>query len=84
MRKLPGTICRAKVYNADAPQRRAVLQAVRRRVDISLQEEWGERAPRSQIVVIGAHDGIDPTMLCHQFNLTVVPNQGGGAIVPPR
>ena len=40
MRKLPGTIYRAKgvVYNVDAPQRRAVLQVVCRRVDILLQE----------------------------------------------
>ncbi len=84
MRKLPGTIYRAKgvIYNADAPQRRAVLQVVGRRVDISLQGEWGERAPRTQIVVIGAPDGIDPTMLGHQFNMTVAPNQEGRAIVP--
>src|SRR5208337_1628678 len=36
MRKLPGTVYRAKgvVYNADAPHRRAVLQVVGRRVDI--------------------------------------------------
>ena len=86
MRRSPGTIYRAKgvVYNADTPQRRAVLQVVWGWVDISLQEEWGERAPRTQIVVIGTPYGIDPTMLCHQFSLTVVPNQGGGAIVPPQ
>jgi G3E family GTPase len=85
MRKLPGSVYRAKgvVYNSDAPHRRAVLQVVGRRVDISLQEEWGERAPRTQIVVIGAPNGIDPTMLGHQFNMTIVPNQGGAAIVSP-
>src|SRR5271169_6074288 len=45
MRKLPGTVYRAKgvVYSADTPQRRAVLQVVGRRVDISLQDEWGGR-----------------------------------------
>lgn len=45
MRKLPGSIYRAKgvVYLTDAPQRRAVLQVVGRRVDISLQEEWTAR-----------------------------------------
>ena len=55
MRKLPGTVYRAKgvVYTTDAPQRRAVLQVVGRRVDISLQDEWGGRTPRTQIVVIG-------------------------------
>ncbi|MGA2786374.1 MAG: GTP-binding protein [Verrucomicrobiota bacterium] len=73
MRKLPGTVYRAKgvVYCTDAPRQRAVLQVVGRRVDISLQDEWGERTPRTQIVVIGAADRIDPVMLQQQFNLTV-------------
>ncbi|HVO99157.1 MAG TPA: GTP-binding protein [Bryobacteraceae bacterium] len=65
MRKLPGTVYRAKgvVYCTDAPHRRAVLQVVGRRVDISLQEEWGERARRTQIVAIGAAGGIDASLL---------------------
>ena len=73
MRKLPGTVYRAKgvVYSADAPQQRAVLQVVGRRVDITLQDEWGERTPRTKIVVIGAPNGIDPAMLGHQFNLMI-------------
>ncbi len=38
LRKLPGSIYRAKgfIYSTDAPHRRAVLQVVGRRVDISL------------------------------------------------
>src|SRR5690349_13791690 len=65
MRKLPGTVYRAKgvVYTTDAPQRRAVLQVVGRRVDISLQDEWGLRVPRTQIVAIGAAGGIDASLL---------------------
>jgi G3E family GTPase len=65
MRKLPGTVYRAKgvVYTTDAPQRRAVLQVVGRRVDISIQEEWGQRAPRTQIVAIGAAGSIDASLL---------------------
>ncbi|HME73059.1 MAG TPA: GTP-binding protein [Myxococcota bacterium] len=65
MRKLPGTVYRAKgvVYTTDAPQRRAVLQVVGRRVDISIQEEWGQRAPRTQIVAIGAAGSIDVSLL---------------------
>jgi hypothetical protein len=60
MRKLPGTVYRAKgVYSTDAPRRRAVLQVVGRRVDISIQEEWGEREPRTQIVAIGAAGSLD-------------------------
>jgi G3E family GTPase len=65
MRKLPGSVYRAKgvVYTTDAPQRRAVLQVVGRRVDISIQEEWGERAPRTQIVAIGAAGSIDASLM---------------------
>jgi G3E family GTPase len=69
MRKLPGTIYRAKgvVYASDAPQRRAVLQVVGRRVDISVQEEWGERTPRTRIVAVGAAGGVDPSLLQKTF-----------------
>jgi len=65
LRKLPGTIYRAKgvIYTADEPQRRVVLQVVGRRVDISLQDEWGQRVPRTQIVVIGAAGSIDANLL---------------------
>ncbi len=69
LRKLPGSVYRAKgvVHSSDAPRRRAVLQVVGRRVDISIQEEWGERAPRTQIVAIGAAGGIDATLLEKTF-----------------
>jgi len=69
MRKLPGDVYRAKgvIYTTDAPQRRAVLQVVGRRVDISLQDEWGQRAPRTQIVAIGAAGGIDASLLEKTF-----------------
>jgi G3E family GTPase len=69
MRKLPGTVYRAKgvVYTTDAPQRRAVLQVVGRRVDISLQDEWGQRVPRTQIVAIGAAGSIDASLLEKTF-----------------
>jgi G3E family GTPase len=65
MRKLPGNVYRVKgvIYTADAPQQRAVLQVVGRRVDISLQDEWGERSPRTQIVAIGAVGSIDACLL---------------------
>ena len=70
MRKLPGSVYRAKgvVYCSDAPKRRAVLQVVGRRVDVSLQEEWGERAPRTRIVAIGAAGGIDAGLLERTFD----------------
>ena len=69
MRKLPGTVYRAKgvVHSTDAPQRRVVLQVVGRRVDISVQDEWGERAPRTQIVAIGAAGSIDASLMEKAF-----------------
>ena len=65
MRKLPGSVYRAKgiVHTTDAPQRRTVLQVVGRRVDISIQDHWGQRTPRTQIVAIGAAGSIDPGLL---------------------
>src|SRR5579872_2428985 len=70
MRKLLGTVYRAKgiVYSTDAPQRRAVVQVVGRRVDISIQEEWGQRAPRTQIVTIGAAGSIDASLMERAFS----------------
>jgi G3E family GTPase len=69
LRKLPGNVYRAKgvIYSVDAPKRRAVLQVVGRRVDISIQEEWGQRAPRTQIVAIGAAGSLDPSVLEKTF-----------------
>ena len=68
-RKLPGNIYRAKgvVYTSDTPDRRAVLQVIGGRVDISIDEEWGRRIPRTQIVAIGAADGIDARLLGETF-----------------
>ena len=70
-RKLPPDIYRAKgvIYSSDVPERRAVLQVVGKRVDISLQDAWGERTPRTQIVVIGAAGGIDAAALRAQLEM---------------
>jgi G3E family GTPase len=70
LRKLPGTIYRAKgfICSTDAPLRRAVLHVVGRRVDVSLQDEWGQREPRTQIVAIGAAGSIDATLLEETFS----------------
>ena len=81
MRKLPGSIYRAKgvVYLTDAPQRRAVLQVVGRRVDISLQEQWGDRAPHTQIVAIGAAGSIDADLLeASVTSCMSAPSRGSG------
>ena len=67
--KLPENIYRAKgvVYSSDVPDRRAVLQVVGKRVDISLHDEWGDRPPLTQIVAIGSRDGIDASALQDRF-----------------
>jgi G3E family GTPase len=77
VRKLPPDIYRAKavIYTSDAPERRAVLQVVGKRVDISLQDDWGERTPRTQLVVIGAAGGIDAAALRAQIEMAQAPNQ---------
>jgi G3E family GTPase len=75
LRKLPGNVYRAKgvVYTTDVPLRRAVLQVVGRRVDISIQEEWGQRAPRTQIVAIGAAGSLDASLLEKTFASCIAP-----------
>jgi G3E family GTPase len=75
MRKLPGTVYRAKgiIHTTDAPQHRAVLQAVGRRVDISIQDQWGQRQPRTQIVTIGSAGSIDAGLLEGTFAACISP-----------
>ncbi len=67
--KLPVNIYRVKgiIYSSDVPDRRAVLQVVGRRVDISLDEPWGERSPTTKIVVIGAASVLDKEGLRDRF-----------------
>jgi G3E family GTPase len=72
-RKLPASIyrCKGVIHSADEPGRRAVLQVVGKRVDISLENEWGERTRRTQIVAIGAHGTMDGDKLREQFDRCV-------------
>ena len=72
-RELPASIYRCKgiVYVADAPERRAVLQAVGRRVEVSLLDEWDGRTPRTQIVAIGAPGSIDADDLRKRFDACI-------------
>ena len=68
-RKLPASIyrCKGVIHSADEPNRRAVLQVVGKRVDISIENEWGVREPGSRIVAIGAADGVDARLLEAMF-----------------
>lgn len=72
---LPSTIYRAKgvIYLADMPEAQAVLQMVGRRASLTLQEEWGEKTPHNEIVMISTHGGIDPENLRHEFTMCETP-----------
>ena len=69
-RKLPASIyrCKGVIHSADEPSRRTVLQVVGKRVDLTLENEWGERTPRTQIVAIGAHGALDGAALRETFD----------------
>ena len=73
MRRLPGTIYRAKgiVYSSDFPNQRVILQVVGRRVDISLENDWGNRKPGTMLVFIGAAGGFEVEDIANRLNMTV-------------
>ena len=75
--KLPAGVYRAKgvIAASEAPERRGVLQVVGKRVDVSFDGEWGEQAPSTRIVAIGAAGTIDPGDLEKHFR----PLSGGRA-----
>jgi G3E family GTPase len=66
---LPASIYRCKgiVFTAESPEKRLAIQSVGRRTEISELDKWGDRAPRSQIVAIGAPNSIDAAELTKQF-----------------
>ena len=57
-----------RILNGDAPERRAVLQVVGKRVDLTLENEWGDRTPRTQIVAIGAYGTLNDASLREKFD----------------
>ena len=69
VRSLPASIyrCKGVIHSSDAPTRRSILQAVGKRVDLTLDSEWGNRPAHTQIVVIGAHGAVDTVSLQKRF-----------------
>jgi G3E family GTPase len=67
--RLPATVYRAKgvIYTSDSPDRRAVLQVVGKRVDLTLDDAWGARERRTRIVLIATAGGIDAQDLQARF-----------------
>ena len=68
-RRLPASVyrCKGVVHTAEEPGRRVILQVVGKRVDISIGDEWNG-PPRTRIIAIGAHDGVDGAVLHEAFD----------------
>ena len=68
--RLPVNIyrCKGVIQSADSPARRVVLQVVGKRVDLTLENDWGSRTRRTQIVAIGAYGTLDGEALREKFN----------------
>ena len=69
-RQLPASIyrCKGVVHTAEEPGRRVILQVVGKRVDIAVGDEWNDSEPRTRIIAIGAHDGVDGASLRRVFD----------------
>ena len=69
-RKLPASVyrCKGVVHAAEEPGRRVILQVVGKRVDIAVGDAWHGREPRTRIIAIGAHDGVDGAALREVFD----------------
>ena len=69
-RRLPASVyrCKGVVHTAEEPGRRVILQVVGKRVDIAVGDEWNGREPRTRIIAIGAHDGVDGASLGEVFD----------------
>ena len=68
--RLPVNIyrCKGVVHSAEEPDRRTVLQVVGKRVNVSLDKEWGRDPPRTRIVAIGAPGALDRESLQQRFD----------------
>ncbi|NYT34997.1 MULTISPECIES: CobW family GTP-binding protein [Rhizobium] len=68
-RKLPASVYRCKgiIHVAEEPGRRVILQVVGKRVYIAVGDKWNGEEPRTRIVAIGAHDGVDAVALRQVF-----------------
>ena len=60
--------CKGIVLSIEVPDRRVIFQAVGRRVDIAMEDPWGNRIPRTQVVAIGAKGAVEKSTLEAIFN----------------
>jgi G3E family GTPase len=77
--ELPASVVRAKgtVHLASHPQQRAVMHVVGRRAELCLDVPWGDQAPSTGLVLIGAGEPLPPQHLEQLFRACEVePGQG--------
>ena len=69
-RRLPAGVyrCKGVVHTADEPGRRVILQVVGKRVDLAVEDEWADREPRTRLIAIGSHEGMDDASLHQAFD----------------
>jgi G3E family GTPase len=75
--RLPETVYRAKgiFFLADAPGQKGILQVVGKRASLTLsQDGWGDEAPHSQLVVIGAEGAVDGDSLNRRMEACLAVN----------
>ena len=72
--ELPKSIYRAKgvIQLQEMPDNRMILQMVGKRASLTLAGEWGDEPPRTQIVMIASHGGLDVEALRTQLEACVV------------
>jgi G3E family GTPase len=70
---LPETVYRAKgiIYLEELPTYRVIMQMVGRRYDINETDKWETETPKTEIVLIGEHDGFDKGQLQHDFDACI-------------
>ncbi len=71
--ELPNTIYRAKgvIQLHDMPDNRMILQMVGKSASLTLADEWGDEPPRTQIVMIASHGGLDVEALRTQLEACI-------------
>jgi G3E family GTPase len=79
VRRLPASVYRCKgfVLTAESPDERMVVQTVGRRSSITSLGQWNGRPRRTDLVVIGAADTLDPEELQGVFDDCRVDSRSG-------
>ena len=80
--ELPNTIYRAKgvIQLHDMPDNRMILQMVGKRASLTLADAWGDEPPRTQIVMIASHGGLDVEALRTQLEACIVADTRPAAV----